>query len=188
MTHAPPVARARTRSTVAGLYALFAALSTAVNLGAQAVVLHLTDAVALALLVGTVAGLPVKYVLDKRYIFGFHSDGVKHDGVVFVLYTGMSVLTTVVFWLTEWVTHVLTDSRPLTLLGGAVGLVVGYVVKYQLDARYVFVSRTPDTADTVDAVADAGPTTQPTSTSAPRTSTTPSPYASSTQACSDPSS
>ena len=135
----------RRAHVVAALYGLFAALATAVNLGAQAVVLGLGGPVLVALAVGTVAGLPVKYVLDKRYVFGFRTERLSQDGPVFVRYTAMSIVTTVVFWVVEWATHRVTSDTLWTLVGGAVGLVLGYLAKYHLDKRYTFVVRPEDT-------------------------------------------
>ena len=135
------MASSRRGLTTAGLYALFAAAATSVNLAVQALVLFVTDSVLLALGAGTIAGLPVKYVLDKRYIFEFQTTGARHDGALFVLYTGFSVVTTGVFWGAEWLAHHLTSSNVVTLAGGAVGLAFGYALKYWLDARFVFVAR-----------------------------------------------
>lgn len=131
----------RRGQVVAALYALFAVASAAVNLGVQALVLVLNGPVLVALAAGTIAGLPVKYVLDKRYIFRFRTERLSQDGPLFVRYVVMSLATTLLFWVVEWVTHQLTSDTVWTLLGGAVGLVVGYLVKYHLDKRYVFVVR-----------------------------------------------
>lgn len=138
---AAPAAPTRRGPTVAALYALFAALSTVVNLCVQSALFGLTDSLLLPLAAGTAASLPVKYFLDKKYIFRFRSAGVAHDGLLLFLYSCMSVVTTGVFWGAEWLTRHLTDDYALTLAGGAVGLAIGYVVKYQLDVRFVFVSR-----------------------------------------------
>lgn len=144
--HAPAQqTRSRRAHVVAALYGLFAAVATVVNLGAQAVVLSLGGPVLVALAVGTIAGLPVKYVLDKRYIFGFRTERLSQDGTVFLRYTAMSVVTTVVFWVVEWATHRVTSDTLWTLVGGAVGLVLGYLAKYHLDKRYTFVVRPEDT-------------------------------------------
>ena len=141
MTSVAPLGTSRRASTTAVLYALFALVSTSVNLGVQASVLFLTDHLLLVLAAGTLAGLPVKYVLDKRYIFGVQTASVRHDGALFALYTGFSVVSTAVFWSVEWVAYAVTDSHAVTLAGGAVGLAIGYAVKYWLDSRFVFVER-----------------------------------------------
>lgn len=129
---------------IAVLYAVFAALATAANLGAQALVIWAYRgpyAVPLSILVGTAAGLPIKYVLEKRHIFGFQADDLAHDGRMFMLYSAMGVLTTLLFWGTEYAFHVVYGTDAMRYLGGALGLTVGYVIKYHLDKRFVFVSR-----------------------------------------------
>jgi len=87
------------------LYTVFALVSIAVNIGSQALAIGLYKgvfAVQLSVLVGTAAGLPVKYVLDKRYIFGFKSNSLVHDGQVFMVYILMGVFTTALFWTVEY--------------------------------------------------------------------------------------
>lgn len=128
---------------IATLYALFAALATAVNLACQALVIWLyagRHAVELSILAGTASGLPVKYVLEKRHIFAFQSENLAHDGRLFVLYSGMGVFTTALFWGIEYTFHIAFGSDAMRYLGGAIGLTLGYVIKYRLDKRYVFVT------------------------------------------------
>jgi len=127
---------------IAGLYAVFATLATAVNIGSQACVIwlyHGAYAVPLSILVGTAAGLPVKYVLEKRHIFGFESDNLAHDGRMFALYSLMGLFTTALFWVVEWAFHTAFGTDAMRYLGGAIGLTLGYVIKYHLDKRFVFV-------------------------------------------------
>lgn len=123
-------------------YAIFAALATAVNIGIQALVIWLYDGlhdIALSVLAGTAAGLPVKYMLEKRYIFRFQANDFAHDGKLFVLYSFFGVFTTLLFWGVEYLFHYLFATDGMRLLGGAIGLSLGYIIKYHLDKRYVFV-------------------------------------------------
>lgn len=123
------------------LYALFALISIAVNIGCQALVIWLYQgvyAVQLSVLLGTAAGLPVKYVLEKRHIFGFVSKSLAHDGQVFMLYTFMGVFTTALFWGIEYAFHVMFQTDGMRYLGGAVGLTIGNIFKYHLDKHFVF--------------------------------------------------
>lgn len=125
-------------------YALFAALATLVNIGAQDVAIRCYSGaygVALSVMAGTVAGLVVKYLLDKRYIFRFKTRDAEHNGQVFALYTLMGLATTAVFWAFEFGFGFLFHDKLLRYLGGGIGLAVGYVIKYQLDKRFVFRSR-----------------------------------------------
>lgn len=131
---------------IAALYTLFAVVATAVNLGTQFLVMLALDAawpswpftVHVALVVGTGVGLVLKYLLDKRWIFRFRAQSLTHDARTFALYTVMSLVTTVIFWGAELGFHYAFDSPGLTLVGGGLGLAVGYVIKYALDKRFVF--------------------------------------------------
>ena len=126
---------------IALLYALFAAISTAANIGAQDLLLRVAPvehAIGLSVLFGTGVGLVVKYVLDKRYIFRFQTRGVGHDGRTFLLYALMGVATTVIFWGFEFGFQALFGTREMRYLGGVIGLAIGYVAKYGLDKRFVF--------------------------------------------------
>ena len=129
-------------SRIAVLYAVFAAFATFVNIGSQALVIwlyHGPYAVPLSILVGTAAGLPVKYVLEKRHIFSFESENLAHDGRMFALYSFMGVFTTALFWGVEFAFHHLFGTDAMRYLGGVIGLSLGYAIKYHLDKRFVFV-------------------------------------------------
>lgn len=127
---------------IALLYALLAAIATAVNIGAQDAFLRMYGGpfhIFASVIAGTGAGLVVKYLLDKRYIFKFQARDAAHDTRTFALYAVMGLLTTLVFWCFEFGFHALFEgSREMRYLGGALGLAIGYASKYQLDKRYVF--------------------------------------------------
>ena len=124
-------------------YAGFAVVATVANLGAQRLVLGLGDAVTPALLVaamglGTLVGLVVKYMLDKRWIFYDRTAGARAQGVQFALYTAMGLVTTAIFWASEAAFWMIWRTDPAREIGAVLGLGVGYVTKYLLDRRYVF--------------------------------------------------
>ncbi|AVR97166.1 GtrA family protein [Pseudoduganella armeniaca] len=127
---------------IALLYSLFAALSTALNIGAQMVFVHAYRGpyvIEASILVGTAVGLPLRYLLEKRYIFSFKSRNVAHDSRLFVLYSLMSVFTTGVFWGMEYAFHAIFAADAMRYLGAVLGLGAGFYAKYQLDKKYVFV-------------------------------------------------
>lgn len=133
----------RSATRLAAWYALFALIATLTNLGTQALVvaqLRFDHAIELSILAGTATGLVVKYVLDKRYIFHFESTGLAHDGRLFALYTYMGIVTTAIFWSVEYLFHWIFATDFMRYLGGALGLAVGYYIKYRLDKRFVFVA------------------------------------------------
>lgn len=122
-------------------YCLFALAATIVNIGTQECVMRLHDgrfAIALSMAIGTACGLLVKYLLDKHYIFRFRARDLGHDARTLFLYILMGLATTAIFWAFELGFAWLHESRAMRYLGGALGLAIGYFVKYQLDKHYVF--------------------------------------------------
>lgn len=127
---------------IAVLYTLFATLSTIINIGSQMVSIWLYTgpfAVEISILIGTATGLPLRYFLEKRYIFAFTSKNKAHDGRLFVLYSAMSVITTFISWSTEYAFHLIYETAVMRYVGGVIGLAIGFYVKYQLDKKYVFI-------------------------------------------------
>jgi len=127
-------------------YALLALIATAINIAAQDIVVRIYDgrfSIALSIIVGTGAGLVIKYVLDKRYIFRFHTRNLAHDSRTFALYTLMGLATTVIFWGFEFGFDYLFGTKEMRYLGGMIGLAFGYVTKYYLDKRFVFIAAPP---------------------------------------------
>lgn len=130
-------------------YVLFAVIATAANLLVQRLVLFTVVFMPLlqdlayvvyvgALGAGTIAGLLLKYILDKKWIFGDRSTGIEAHGKRFSLYVLMGVVTTAIFWGTETLCWWLFHSTVSRELGGVMGLSIGYLIKYRLDRRFVF--------------------------------------------------
>jgi putative flippase GtrA len=122
-------------------YSFFAVLATIANLATQRLILCFGDSsifFALAVGAGTLVGLVLKYVLDKRWIFKDISAGVKAHGKKFSLYTAMGIVTTAIFWGTETAFWLVWQTDMMRELGAVIGLSIGYVAKYNLDRRFVF--------------------------------------------------
>ena len=131
------------RLRIVVLYALFAVIAIAANLSSQLLMTTLykgPSAIAISIVVGTLVGLPIKYVLDKNFIFAFTANDIRHDGRLFTLYAFMALVTTAIFWATEWLFELVFHTNAMRLVGGAIGLIVGYLIKYRLDKKYVFVT------------------------------------------------
>ena len=123
------------------VYALVSGIATACNLLTQALSVWLYQgphAIEWSVLAGTACGLPIKYALEKRFVFLFRADDLGHDTRLFVLYGFMGVFTTAVFWGIEFAFHHLFGTDAMRYLGGAIGLTLGSWIKYHLDKRYVF--------------------------------------------------
>lgn len=127
---------------LAARYVAFAVVATLVNLAVQRLVLAVMDGAGgfvMAVGFGTLAGLVLKYVLDKKWIFyDRHTTGVAAQGRQFSVYLLMGVGTTVIFWGSETVFWLVWQTDAMRELGAVLGLGVGYIVKYNLDRRYVF--------------------------------------------------
>lgn len=129
------------RSRLIFAYSVFAAVSIGVNIGAQALVIILYKspyAVVASVVIGTAAGLLCKYVLDKKFIFNHQSKNIAYEARTFALYVAMGLATTLVFWGTEAAFHFVFQSNPMRYLGGIIGLSIGYFIKYKLDSKFVF--------------------------------------------------
>lgn len=122
-------------------YAIFAGIATAVNIGTQYLSMRAyTGPFSLyaAMAVGTLAGLVIKYILDKRFIFYHQTAGARDDLFKFIVYTFMGVFTTAIFWGSELLFNHLFSFPEAKYLGAVVGLTIGYITKYNLDKRFVF--------------------------------------------------
>lgn len=122
-------------------YAAFAAIATVANLAAQRLVLKTVTAdfrLAFAIGVGTIVGLILKYILDKRWIFFDTTRGAATHAKKFTLYTTMGIVTTLIFWGAETTFWMIWKTDTMREVGAILGLTVGYIVKYNLDRRYVF--------------------------------------------------
>ena len=62
-------------------------------------------------------------------------------GRQFGLYTAMGIVTTLIFWGTETAFWLAWNTEAAREAGAVLGLTVGYVVKYNLDRRFVFAPR-----------------------------------------------
>lgn len=123
------------------VYTIIALIATAANLLAQALAVRVWTGlwqIEVSVLVGTAVGLVLKYVLDKAFIFRFKAENAAHDLLTFILYTGMGVVTTLVFWGFEFAFYRAFEDKSLRYLGGLIGLGIGYWAKYHLDKRFVF--------------------------------------------------
>jgi len=122
-------------------YIVFAIVSTAFNLAFQYLSFELYvdyGALYIAMFIGTIAGLVVKYFLDKKFIFCYKVMNKKDDAKKFVLYSLMGVVTTIIFWGTEVVFDMLSQDPKAKYIGAIIGLSFGYIIKYFLDKTYVF--------------------------------------------------
>lgn len=128
------------RISLAARYAAFAVVATLTNLATQWLSFHIYRGIhelLVGILTGTAMGLICKYVLDKFWIFDDRSVGVVENAHKFAYYTLTGVVTTAIFWGTE-TAFALTGDQAMRYVGAALGLTVGYTLKFHLDRRFVF--------------------------------------------------
>ncbi len=124
-------------------YTFFAILATIANIGSQDISTRLYEGpyhLILAVFIGTGIGLVVKYILDKKYIFKYQTSNAAHDRKTFTLYAIMGIVTTIIFWGFEFGFHYLYETKEMRYVGAVIGLAIGYISKYYLDKRFVFVN------------------------------------------------
>lgn len=127
-------------------YAAFAVVAVIANLAAQRLVLAFGEGAGhfvLAVGLGTAVGLVVKYLLDRRWIFGDRTAGLVATGRQFGRYTATGVVTTAIFWVTETAFWVIWQTHAMREAGAVIGLTIGYVLKYRLDRAFVFTRAGP---------------------------------------------
>lgn len=122
-------------------YILFSTIATILNLVVQRTVLTITlnqFKFLIAIVLGTLVGLIVKYILDKKWIFYYKTKAFTKDTRTFVKYTLVGLITTTIFWTFETTFWLFYRDDFMRELGAVIGLSIGYYIKYQIDKRYVF--------------------------------------------------
>ena len=92
----------------------------------------------LQLILGTVAGFVFKFIVDKFIIFESSYEGIIHTTEQLFIYTLFALITTAIFWGTEISFKFIFEFQNCELLGGFIGLLIGYTLKFFLDKRWVF--------------------------------------------------
>jgi putative flippase GtrA len=118
---------------------VLAIVSILINIGAQALTVFVYSGefnLWLAIFMGTGAGLVSKFLLDKKYVFAVSER--EKGSTEFLLYTSTGVITTAIFWGVEWAFDYYFSTLYMRYVGAVIGLSIGYIIKYQLDKRFVF--------------------------------------------------
>ena len=128
-------------------YISFAIISIIFNLLFQYLILSFYigfGSLYIAMFIGTLAGLLIKYILDKKFIFYYKVDSKKDNAKKFALYSLMGIFTTIIFWGTEILFDTFYEDSNAKYIGAIVGLSIGYIIKYFLDKKYVFINKGVD--------------------------------------------
>jgi len=132
------------RTALVTRYLAFAVVSMIANFAAQQAALIAyggPQALHLSILIGTGVGFVLKYLLDRRFIFFDTVGTANRETVKVLLYGATGVFTTLVFWGFELGAWRLFGTSGAKYAGGALGLAIGYFLKYGLDRRFVFTAR-----------------------------------------------
>ena len=121
-------------------YIIFCIIAILINLSTQRIIMELVfiNNYFLALLIGTLFGLVIKFILDKKYIFAYSDSSIKNNSLKFSFYSFNGILTTLLFWGTESVFSFIYKTNFAREFGALIGLSIGYFIKYRLDKKYVF--------------------------------------------------
>ena len=126
------------------LYSIFAIIATFFNLYTQRLILSISKTnlfFMISISTGTLVGLLIKFVLDKKFIFLEKNIKYKNNGLIFSLYSFMGIISTSIFWGTETIFWLIWQNQPMREIGAILCLTLGYIVKYKLDKYYVFNQR-----------------------------------------------
>ena len=96
-------------------YIIFCIIAILINLSTQRIIMELIfiNNYFLALLIGTLFGLVIKFILDKKYIFAYSDSSIKNNSLKFSFYSFNGILTTLLFWGTESVFS--SSTKPILL-------------------------------------------------------------------------
>ena len=121
-------------------YAVTAVLSVLANLLAQEATVQGLPAAHLmvSIIVGTLVGFVMKYVIDKTWTFREAYTSPRGEAQRISLSGLFSVATTLIFWAFELGFHALWQTDFAKYLGAVIGLSIGYVIKFWLDRRHEF--------------------------------------------------
>ena len=90
----------------------------------------------IALGFGTVTGFIFKFLADKYIIFNTITTMAETTSEI-IKYFSFAVFTTIIFWGIETSFLILFEEE-YYLLGGLIGLIIGYSLKFIFDKKYVF--------------------------------------------------
>ena len=130
-----------TRIRLITLYISFCILAMFCNLFVQRIFLysqHSSSDIIIAIAMGTIAGLIVKYFLDKNWIFNNYEKSIFKNMKYFMKYSFFGIATTLIFWSFELSFLYIWKSELAREIGAIIGLSIGYYIKYKLDKKYVF--------------------------------------------------
>ena len=96
----------------------------------------------IALGFGTIIGFIFKFFVDKYIIFNTITTMAETTTEI-IKYFSFAVFTTIIFWGTE-TSFLVLFGEEYYLLGGLIGLIIGYTLKFIFDKNFVFTKILPN--------------------------------------------
>ena len=125
-------------------YTFFAIISIFFNLLLQVLSLFLYKgfgSLYIAMILGTISGFVVKYILDTNYIFYYKANSIRRKAKNIFMYSLTGIFTTMIFWGVEILFDIIFNHSLAKFIGAFIGLVIGYFLKYFFDKNYVFLNK-----------------------------------------------
>jgi len=124
-------------------YFLSAAISVVANLLAQEATVQAAPRapIMVSIVVGTLFGFLVKYLIDKTWTFQDRYTTRTVESRKIFLSALFSVMTTIIFWTFELGFLAIWQTDFAKYTGATLGLSIGYLVKFLFDRAYVFTER-----------------------------------------------
>lgn len=121
-------------------YVVAAVVSVIANLLSQEATVQASPASPLmvSIVVGTLVGFAIKYVIDKVWTFRERYTTPLGEAQRVTVSGLFSVLTTFIFWGFELGFYAIWQTDFAKYTGAVIGLGIGYVLKFYLDRRHVF--------------------------------------------------
>lgn len=116
-------------------YILFCLVSIFFNLSTQEIFLIFFKSYIFSILFGTLIGFLIKYYLDKNFIFFKNSSNSLNQ---LFTYTFTAIFSTIIFWGLEIFFLMYFQNNTMKILGGFIGLILGYTLKFKLDYKLTF--------------------------------------------------
>ncbi len=139
------------------LYIIFAIICTLLNIGSQWLMQFLLEDIeifnlglyydkefafklydVIKIIIGTAIGFFVKFLLDKLIVFKDKHKSKTHTAKQVIIYGSFAVFTTLIFWSFQILFKFIFIFSYSEYIGAAIGLAIGYTIKFFLDRAFVF--------------------------------------------------
>lgn len=121
------------------LYVLFAGAAVGLNVLVQRLVFavyHGPQTIVVAMVVGAGVALTAKYFLDRKWVLGVRHAADEEEIIKYAMAGATITLVFFAFQYTIWIFYQTDLARDI---GIVLGMAVGYLIKFLIDRKFVFV-------------------------------------------------